>query len=70
MATAERLHHRARIASLSRSRATDDPELIDARRCLKAAELAEVIADRVHSHPSLTAQQRAELAALLVGGAR
>lgn len=33
-------HQRARVASLSRSRTPDDPELLDARRGLKAARLA------------------------------
>lgn len=69
MATAERLHYRGRIASLTRSRTPDDPELIDARRCLKAATLAEHIERVLRGTPPLTQTQRYELAALLQGGA-
>ena len=59
---------RARVASLTRSRSQDDPDLITARTNLKAANLAEHIKKVVADAPSLTASQRADLAALLRGG--
>lgn len=65
---------RARVASLSRSRSTDDPELIEARRNLKAERLADYVARVVAEAPSLTDAQRDRIAALLRpargGGAR
>lgn len=62
------LHERARVASLSRSRATDDPELIEARRNLNAERLAAFIKRNVAAAPPLTAEQRARLSLLLSGG--
>jgi hypothetical protein len=59
-------HYRAKIASLSRDRDPDDPELIEARRNLKALRLQDRIASDLHSQPALTVEQRAELAAPLV----
>jgi ABC-type uncharacterized transport system substrate-binding protein len=59
---------RARVASLTRSRSQDDPDLITARTNLKAATLAEHIKKVVAAAPPLTASQRADLAALLRGG--
>ena len=56
---------RARIAALSRSRATDDPDLIEARRDLHAARLAEHITRVVDAAPPLTDEQRDRLAVLL-----
>lgn len=61
-------HERARIASLSRSRASDDPELLDARRNLRAAQLEEHIRKVVDAAPPLTAAQRSRLASLLRDG--
>ncbi len=62
---------RARVASLTRSRAVDDPDLVDARRCLKAERLADYITRTVEAAPPLTAEQRQRLAALLsCGGQR
>lgn len=58
-------HHRARVAALSRDRSPDDPELINARRDLRAERLADHIADVVNAAPPLTNEQRARLAALL-----
>lgn len=58
-------HERARIASLTRSRADDDPELVAARRNLKVERLAEHIARTVEAAPPLTDEQRDRLAALL-----
>ena len=60
---------RARVASLSRSRTPDDPDLLDARRNLRAERLAVHIAKVVAEAPPLTAEQRDRLAVLLRGGA-
>ncbi len=59
---------RARVASLSRSRTPDDPDLIAARRNLRAERLADYIQRTVDAAPPLTAEQRARLAGLLVAG--
>lgn len=59
---------RARVASLTRSRAADDPDLIAARRNLKAARLEDFIRRTVEAAPPLTADQRDHLAVLLRGG--
>lgn len=59
---------RARVASLSRSRPADDPDLVDARRNLRAERLAAHIEKVVAEAPPLTAEQRDRLAALLRGG--
>lgn len=61
-------HERARIASLTRSRKPDDPDLLDARRKLREARLADYITRTVDAAPALTADQRDRLAALLRGG--
>lgn len=58
-------HERARVASLTRSRTPDDPELVDARRNLRAERLADHIRRQVDDWPPLTNEQRARLAALL-----
>ncbi len=56
---------RAKIASLTRSRTPDDPDLLDARRDLREARLAEYIAKTVAAAPPLTATQLDRLATLL-----
>ena len=56
---------RARIAALSRSRPADDPDLVEARRDLHAARLAEHITRVVDAAPPLTDEQRDRLAVLL-----
>ncbi len=61
-------HDRARVASLTRSRRPDDPDLIAARRDLKASRLADYITNVVDTAPPLTADQRDRLAVLLRGG--
>lgn len=63
------LHHRGRVAALTRSRSTDDPELIDARRDLAESTLADQIRRTVESAPPLTSAQRDRLARLLMAGA-
>jgi hypothetical protein len=61
-------HERARIASLTRSRKPDDPDLLEARRNLRAERLADHIAKVVDQAPPLSAAQRDRLALLLRGG--
>lgn len=56
---------RARIAALSRSRPADDPDILAARRDMRAARLADYIARTVDTAPPLTTEQRDSLAALL-----
>lgn len=58
-------HHAARVGGLSRDRDADDPELVDAKRDLKAARLADHIKRTVDAAPPLTDEQRARLAHLL-----
>lgn len=62
---------RARVASLTRSRNTDDPDLVTARQRLKAARVEDYIARVVAEAPLLTPEQRDRIAALLrpTGGA-
>lgn len=61
-------HERARVASLTRSRPADDPDLIDARRKLRTERCADYIKRTVAAAPPLTPAQRDRLAALLRGG--
>lgn len=56
---------RAKVASLSRSRKSDDPELIQARRNLKALKLEEYVRNVVDQAPPLTPEQADRIAALL-----
>jgi hypothetical protein len=58
-------HHRARVAALSRDRVPHDPDLLDARRDLRAARLEEHIRRTVDAAPTLTEAQRDRLALLL-----
>ena len=58
-------HQRARIASLTRDRQPDDPELVDARRELAAANIIEYVTKQLAKAPPLTADQRNALAELL-----
>lgn len=60
---------RARVASLSRSRSTDDPALVNARRDLRAARAEEYVRQLVDTAPPLTDAQRDRLALLLRPGA-
>lgn len=62
------LSHRGRVAALSRSRASDDPDLIAARRDLAADHLGELIARTLETAPPLTLEQRAKLSQLLLIG--
>lgn len=62
-------HLRAKVASLSRSRAANDPELVAARRELAEANLAAAIERTLSAAPPLTEKQRHHLAGLFAGGA-
>ena len=62
-------HERAKVASLTRSRKADDPELISARQRLAADRLAEHVAKVVAQAPPLSPAQRDRIAVLLRGGA-
>ena len=59
-------HERARVASLSRSRADDDPDLLDARARLRTARFEDRIRRLVATAPPLTDEQRGRLATLLL----
>jgi hypothetical protein len=62
------LHHRGRVAALSRSRSKSDPELINARQELAAAKLTAYIEKVVAEAPPLTDEQRDRIAVLLRPG--
>lgn len=55
-------HYRAKVASLSRDRSPDDPELVEARQQLAECRLADEIRRRA---PGLTPVQRSNLAKIL-----
>lgn len=65
----EARRERARIASLSRSRTADDPDLVTARRNLAAVRLQDHITATLATAPPLTDEQRRRLAGLFTGGA-
>ncbi|GAA2082407.1 hypothetical protein GCM10009840_18240 [Pseudolysinimonas kribbensis] len=60
---------RAKVAALSRDRQPDDPDLINARRNLKAARLEDYVTKVVADAPPLTPEQRDRIATLLRGAA-
>lgn len=60
-------HQRAKIAGLSRDRKPDDPQLVEARRNLRAEMLAEHVRKVVDQAPPLSTEQRHRIAALLRG---
>ena len=62
-------HYAGQVGALSRSRANDDPDLIQARHQLRVAKLEDHIAKVVAEAPPLTDEQRDRLAVLLRGGA-
>jgi hypothetical protein len=57
-------HHRAKIGALSRSRSSDDPELLEAKRGLIEAQAAAYIEKVLTEAPPLTDEQRIRLAEL------
>lgn len=64
----ERAHYRALIASLSRDRAPDDPDLLDAKRKLRETGLAEAIRETTAMTPPLLPDQLDRLTLLLRSG--
>jgi len=65
----EKLIQRAKVGALSRSRTADDPELLDARRSLAAANIAAAIDRALATAPPLTDEMAEALAARLRGSA-
>ena len=63
------LRDRGRVAALSRSRPSDDPDLIQARTDLAASKLEDYIRRTVDAAPLLSDEQRDRLAVLLRGAA-
>lgn len=61
---------RARVAALSRSREDNDPDLVAARRDLRAERIADYVKREVAKFPPLTAEQRERIALLLLRGGR
>jgi hypothetical protein len=61
-------HDRARVAALSRDRKPTDPDLIAAKRDLRASRAEDYISRIVAEAPPLTEDQRSRIAALLQGG--
>jgi hypothetical protein len=61
-------HHRARIAALSRDRQSDDPELVGARRDLRATRLEDHVARVLAEAPPLSDEQRERIAVVLRAG--
>ncbi|WP_428339994.1 hypothetical protein [Mycobacterium sp.] len=57
-------HHRAKIGALSRSRSSDDPELLEAKRSLIEAQAAAYIEKVLAEAPPLNDEQRIRLAEL------
>lgn len=57
--------YHGKVAALSRDREPEDPELIEAKRNLREANLADAIERTVTAWPPLTDQQLDRLAALL-----
>lgn len=61
---------RARVARLHQSYAADDPKIVNAKRDLRAAKLADYITRTVEVAPALTVEQRERLALLLRADAK
>ncbi len=71
MPAASVTHYRAKVGALSRSRTPDDPEFVDAKRNLRAANLEQHIERVLAEAPPLTPAQRDRIATLVKsGGAR
>lgn len=56
---------RAKVAALTRSRKSDDPELVTARQNLRALRLEEYVRKVVDQAPPLSDEQRDRIASLL-----
>ena len=57
---------RAKVAALSRARASDDPELLQARSQMRAARAEDYIHKLISEAPPLTGEQRDRLAVILL----
>lgn len=66
----EAAHYRALHASLRRDQSADAPDVIQARRALKAARLADHVTEIVNAWPPLTPAQLERVAALLASAPR
>lgn len=60
--------YRARYAALTRSRAGDDPELVDAQRLMQEERLVKAIEDALDKAPPMTSQVRQRIVGLLSKG--
>jgi hypothetical protein len=58
-------HHRARVAALSRDRQSGDPDLVGARRELRAVRLEDHVTRVLAEAPPLTDEQLQRIAGLL-----
>ena len=56
---------RARVAGLSRDRAADDPDLLDARADLAAQNIINFVTNALAKAPPLNDEQRQRITALL-----
>jgi hypothetical protein len=61
-------HDRARVAALSRDRKPTDPDLLAAKRDLRASRAEEYIKRVIAEAPALTPDQRSRIAAALLRG--
>jgi hypothetical protein len=57
---------RGRYAALTRSRPADDPELLEAQRCMREEALLAAIKRALKNAPPLTGQMRDRIIALFV----
>jgi len=63
-------HLRARIAGLSRDRAADDPDLLDARTQLAAQNIINYVTKTLAKAPAISDEQRQRITALFEAGAK
>ena len=65
MSSSDIAHHKARVASFTRSRTPDDPELVDAKRSLAEANIRACVEKVLAAAPPLNDEQRTRLVELL-----
>jgi hypothetical protein len=63
--SAEALHHRARLAALSRDRLPDDPELLEVRKSYSRAAWSDRVKRLIAAAPPLSREDLEPIAALL-----
>jgi hypothetical protein len=63
--SADALHHRARVAALSRDREPDDPELLEARESYWHASWSDRVKKLVADAPPLSREDLQEIAGML-----